>query len=485
VSILVKGIECVDDLWPHPLPMSIASKAQCFSIPVGAPDMGRSPLGLHLLWWSMSRWMDAYPESSIIAVDQFCQRFVFLPPLVQTRFLGALLTAAVAIATKEEIEGVPACPPASEPSPWSRLTSIWECSVSKPPPRLSKEKGKEKGNTYLTEPPAVLPPQDLLARVSDRVIGLTQAKETLALRLTLQARARQQRHASQGAICLDTPGPVLVLGETGSGKTFLVEEMSKAAGLPFISVDAASMVPEGIVGTTLSDVALALLSSLKNASDAEYAVICLDEIDKLMTGAHYGDRVLIQLLRAIEGGTLHIDGHHLHDRQDVTLVTRNIFWVFCGSFQQMRDTIVEEAAGAVGFAMGDASRNQGLPMRTSALLERCGLPRELRGRIERIITLPPPTVSDIERILSLSTASPVAVQRRHLAGFGAEVSIEPAAVRRIAEVALDEGTGIRGLRTMVARLFEPHLSRAATTPGYRAAITVDEVALLNCLSEES
>jgi ATP-dependent Clp protease ATP-binding subunit ClpX len=306
-------------------------------------------------------------------------------------------------------------------------------------------------------------PAALIAEVDRSVIGMTAAKRLLATRFHLQARAFQKEGVHAG-------GVLLLAGPTGSGKTMLLRALADAAGLPFADVNAAAMVPEGIVGVRVQDIGRKLLRSSGGFPErAHVGVVFLDEFDKL-SESHYSTEVLLQLLTLMGGGQFDFHSSKEGDLDGRTLSARRILWVLGGTFSRLVETQATEVT-RIGFTTAE----QVSRVVTHDALIDAGLPREVVGRIEQVVSVPALTTSDLERILVESSASPLLRLQATLTTCGAQVTLDDGVVPSIAATAMRMGLGARGLSAIVGPLFEPHLFAAANGDGYQGRITRADV----------
>ncbi|QQZ29642.1 AAA domain-containing protein [Thiothrix subterranea] len=136
-----------------------------------------------------------------------------------------------------------------------------------------------------------------------------------------------------------TPAPIMIIGGTGTGKSFMLEVGCDIVGLPYMHVDCSSLVSTGIVGNTVDDILKNLLRKVNyNIKKAETSIVLFDEIDKLLSH-HDGQSILHQLLRIIEGSIVPIDDHKSEERlkEIKNISTHQMLFIFAGSFQKVID----------------------------------------------------------------------------------------------------------------------------------------------------
>lgn len=286
-------------------------------------------------------------------------------------------------------------------------------------------------------PPAPRPPQFFADALSRLVIGQDEAVRAWALAL----HQHEAGVPGRGAMLFDGP--------TGCGKSHLGTCAADLAGVPFIHVNAASLVPEGIVGQTLSDVCIAAITKTNgDLAVAERSIILFDEIDKLSDAvsgdclAKYGTEIIHQLLRFLDGCDYHIDSYKTPSGKKFpqALSTRRMLVAFAGAWSRLRSSV---PASSIGFTAATTG-----PAAAAPDVSDLGLPLEMIGRISRLVHLQPHTTDSLMAILRSETASPLRPVRTYLADRQASLSIDDQLLMTMAQHALAQGTGARGLVTI-------------------------------------
>ncbi|RLA73580.1 MAG: hypothetical protein DRG11_07560, partial [Epsilonproteobacteria bacterium] len=144
-------------------------------------------------------------------------------------------------------------------------------------------------------------PRMILKYLNKHIISQDEAKKEIAL--AMYYHSLKSHYSNNKNIGIN--GPIMIVGPTGSGKTFVVQKACEYIDTVFIHVDTSSMVPEGIVGYSIGDLGKDILKKADyNIHKASHCVVFFDEMDKLFSSedaSDYGDRVASQLLRLIEG----------------------------------------------------------------------------------------------------------------------------------------------------------------------------------------
>ncbi len=339
-----------------------------------------------------------------------------------------------------------------------------------PPDRPSKE-------ALLASIPS---PKSLVGHLDQHVIGQDIAKRRLALGVANHYK-RLVDAWDRGApdpIIADADlnnvriekSNILLIGPSGSGKTHLVKSLASYLNVPLAIGDATALTEAGYVGEDVES----LLSKLIQAANGDLnvargGIVFIDEIDKIKTtGLGFKDlRQGVQhaLLKILEGtiATVPPQGGYKHPMQPgVNFDTNQILFICGGAFVGLED-IIAKRLGRGGFGFSQVSENSqvaggGLLRQVKPEdLEAYGLIPELIGRLPVIAPLDALGVDDLGRIL-LSTKGSLIQQFRKLVRFhNADLVFTEGAVREIARVASERGSGARGLRAVVEEVLEPVL----------------------------
>ena len=260
---------------------------------------------------------------------------------------------------------------------------------------------------------------------------------------------------------------ILLIGPSGSGKTHLVKSLASYLNVPLVIGDATSLTEAGYVGDDVES----LLSKLIQAANgdievAQRGIVYIDEIDKTKTtGSGFKDlRIGVQhaLLKMLEGtiATVPPQGGYKHPAQPgLPFDTTNVLFICGGAFVGL-DDIIAKRLGRGGFGFGQMSENRqvaadGLLRQVKPEdLEAFGLIPEIIGRLPVIAPLDALGVDDLARILQSTKGSLIQQYRKLVRFHGADLVFTDAAVREIARIALERGTGARGLRSVVEEVLE-------------------------------
>lgn len=280
-------------------------------------------------------------------------------------------------------------------------------------------------------------PQKLFSNLKEFVKGQDHVLKPLATILHYQQEIKYSKNTT-----LKPLGPILLAGPTGSGKSFIVKTSSKLINLPYVHVDASSLVSEGIKGYGVND----MFKDVLRVSDfdikrSESAIVFLDEFDKLLLH-HDGVSIITQILRVIEGHkvTIHMDYRESKEFRDISSVdTSRMLFIFGGSFEHIMQ---DKRQGHTGFLQQD-NASKGLSFED---LESSGFPRELLGRIRKIFMLNSLKEKDYLNILTSGKDSPIISYTELLKStHGNKVSIDDDVLQAISKMASESNYGARGL----------------------------------------
>jgi ATP-dependent Clp protease ATP-binding subunit ClpX len=264
---------------------------------------------------------------------------------------------------------------------------------------------------------------------------------------------------------------VILIGPSGSGKTHLARSLAEYLSVPFAVAGVTTLSEAGYVGEDVETVLHKLLLAANcDVQAAQRGIVFLDEIDKLRGGQSFGAKdmrlgVQHALLKVIEGTTCNVPpgGGNRHPLETcIPFDTSQVLFVCGGAFGGLDEVIARRLGrDQFGFDKAAGERRDG---RESFLrhvlpedLERYGMIPELLGRLPVVATLDDPGVEDLVRILREPKNSLLAQYKKLLKYHHADLEFTDGAVRAVAGIAHERGTGARGLRAVVEAVLEPVL----------------------------
>ena len=328
--------------------------------------------------------------------------------------------------------------------------------------KIKKKKPKEKKEAPILDIHSIPAPHKIKASLDEYVVGQEQAKKVMSV--AVYNHYKRVMSDDKDGVEIEKSN-MLMIGPTGSGKTYLVKTLAKLLDVPLAITDATSLTEAGYIGDDIESVVSKLLAAADNDVDrAEHGIIFIDEIDKIAKKRNAnqrdvsGESVQQGMLKLLEGAEIEVPVGASSKNAMVpmtTVDTKNILFICGGAFPELEEIIKERLnkEASIGFKadLKDKYDNEEnlLCKVTVDDVRKFGMIPEFLGRLPILFSLEALTEDMLVRILQEPKNAILKQYKKLLAMDEVDLVFEEGALHAIARKAKEKKVGARALRAII------------------------------------